>query len=513
MQTPAHSQNTASSCLEPARSFPWYFYPSVITLVLTVILVVWPWFFRWQRVVLMTDFLLFVLTVLLVYGVAYLRTKAHLRESWRQVFRRPVALGASVVLGLYLLITVFDSIHFRKPLETLAGQTEQHYSNEVLSLVDLVLEPLRRQQEKTYSAPFASQLFQKEQTIRSDGSKVRDYPPLKFGGQHLRPGQAVVSDVVLKALVGTFIGLGVWGLVVIVVMMLGARGNFGKALVNWRTVWQGRTYLPWRSALLTSLVLLIFLCITYYLSFYYHVFGTDKIGQDTLYQSFKSIRTGVLIGTLTTLVMLPFALVLGVVAGYFRGWVDDLIQYLYTTLNSIPGVLLIAAAVLNMDVYITNNEALFKLTADRGDIKLLALCAILGITSWTGLCRLLRGESLKMRELEFIQAARAFGASHSSIIRRHILPNVMHIVMIVVVLDFSGLVLAEAVLSYIGIGVDSSIHSWGNMINGARLEMAREPMVWWSLIAALVFMFTLVLAANLFADAVRDAFDPKLRKG
>ncbi len=114
--------------------------------------------------------------------------------------------------------------------------------------------------------------------------------------------------------------------------------------------------------------------------------------------------------------------------------------------------------------------------------------------------------------MDYIQAARALGVGNVRIMMRHLFPNVMHIVLITVVLDFSGLVLAEAVLSYVGIGVDPSMDSWGNMINSARLEMAREPMVWWSLAAAFVFMFGLVLAANLFSDAVRDAFDPRLRK-
>ena len=118
---------------------------------------------------------------------------------------------------------------------------------------------------------------------------------------------------------------------------------------------------------------------------------------------------------------------------------------------------------------------------------------------------------MKLREIDYVQAAQAFGVSHFRIIMRHLLPNVMHIVMISIVLDFSGLVLAEAVLSYINIGVDPSMHSWGNMINSARLEMARDPVVWWSLAAAFVFMFVLVLAANLLSDAVRDAFDPRLR--
>jgi len=144
-------------------------------------------------------------------------------------------------------------------------------------------------------------------------------------------------------------------------------------------------------------------------------------------------------------------------------------------------------------------------------MRLLFLSIILGVTSWTGLCRLLRGETLKLSQIEFIQAAQAFGVSSLRIITRHILPNVMHIVLITVVLDFSGLVLAEAVLSYVSIGVDPTTISWGNMINSARLELAREPIVWWSLAAAFLFMFALVLSANLFSDVVRDAFDPRLR--
>jgi len=203
---------------------------------------------------------------------------------------------------------------------------------------------------------------------------------------------------------------------------------------------------------------------------------------------------------------------LGIMAGYYRGWVDDIIQYLYTTLNSIPGVLLIAAAILSIDVLIQNHPHFFQTVYARSDARLLALCAVLGLTNWTGLCRLLRGETLKLRELDYIQAATAFGVSNMKIITRHILPNVMHIVLIILVLDFSGLVLAESVLSYIGVGVDPSTISWGNMINNARMELARDPVVWWSLFAAFIMMSLLVLAANLFADAVRDAFDPRLNQ-
>jgi peptide/nickel transport system permease protein len=214
----------------------------------------------------------------------------------------------------------------------------------------------------------------------------------------------------------------------------------------------------------------------------------------------------------TTLVTLPLALLLGIAAGYLRGWVDDLVQYIYTVLSSIPSVLLIAAAVLMMQVTIDNHPQWFDTSAARADLRLVFLCLILGVTSWTGLCRLLRGETLKLREQEYIQAAQAFGVSSFRILTRHIVPNVMHIVLISLVMDFSGLVLAEAVLSYVGVGVDPSMISFGTMINGARLEMGREPMVWWALAAAFGFMLVLVLAANLFADVVRDAFDPRLSR-
>jgi len=276
---------------------------------------------------------------------------------------------------------------------------------------------------------------------------------------------------------------------------------------------RGRTEVPWRPMLLTLGAILAVAVPLVFLSTRYHVLGTDKVGQDVLYQSLKSIRTGLVIGTLTTLVMLPFALLLGTMAGYFRGWVDDVITYIYTTLNSIPGVLLIASAVLISQVWMDGHPDMFETVSQRADLRLLFLCLILGITTWTGLCRLLRGEALKLREMDYVQAARAFGVSDWRILTQHLMPNVMHIVLITVVMDFSGLVLAEAILSYVGVGVDPSMISFGTMINNARLELAREPMVWWSLASAFVFMFVLVLSANLFADSVRDAFDPRLRTG
>jgi peptide/nickel transport system permease protein len=266
---------------------------------------------------------------------------------------------------------------------------------------------------------------------------------------------------------------------------------------------------PWYASWAVQLAVIALGTWAVVISRYYHILGTDLGGVDVLYQSLKGIRTGVLLGTLATLIMLPIAITLGVMAGYFKGWVDDLVQYLYTTLSSIPGILLIAASVLLFQVYIDLNPDFFSIGMEKADARFIALCFILGVTSWSSLCRLIRAETLKISQLGYVQAAHAFGVSHARILGRHILPNVVHIILITFVLDFSALVLAEAVLSYIGVGIDPSMGSWGNMINGARSELSRQPPVWWTLSGAFFFMFVLVLAANLFSDLVRDAFDPR----
>lgn len=465
-----------------------------------------------KPVFLWTDTLLYVLVAAVAVLVWYVRRHEHLRAPWREVFRNRMGVAAMVVLAAYVSVGLLDSVHFRLPLASATGG--ERYSGQVLSLLDLVLTPLRTHQEETYSAPLATRLYSKETVRLPDGRDVRIYPRLRFGGAQLRdPARDWLPDIERTVLRGVGFALLVWGALAAAVILVLARRHRWAPRAALRRVLTGRTEYPVHVALYTAGALILFASVTGHLAVHYHVFGTDKVGQDVFYETLKSIRTGLVIGTLTTLVMLPLAIVLGITAGYFRSWVDDVIQYVYTTLNSIPGVLLIAAAILMLEVYMANHPGDFRTVIARADLRLLFLCIILGITSWTGLCRLLRGEALKLRELDYVQAAQAFGVGHTKILARHILPNVMHIVLITVVLDFSGLVLAEAVLTYVGVGVDPTTYSWGNMINGARLELARDPVVWWSLVAAFLFMFGLVLSANLFADAVRDAFDPRAGGG
>ena len=421
---------------------------------------------------------LIISVILIIRGLR----KEHIRRAFLTIFKNPIAVSATIVLLFFLAIAVLDSIHSSTPA----------------SLLDGILAPLGEQYEKTYSAPLALTLYSSE-TVLVDGHAEQTHPRLIYPPASIKNEADkwhLITAVIGKA---TFIS----ALFVIccwigVVVWRRCMYNVNQLSISHRGV----------SALITLFICSVIALGSYWLSRDLHILGTGKIGQDVFYYAVKSIRTGLVIGMLTTLFMMPLALLLGIAAGYFGGIIDDVIQYIYTTLSSIPGVLLITASVLSMQTYIANHPQQFKTLAESADARLLALCIILGVTSWTSLCRLLRAEALKLREIDFVLAAKALGSSSFKIICKHLLPNVMHIVLITLVLDFSFLVLAEAVLSYVGVGVSPMTISWGNMINAARLELAREPIVWWPMIAAFIFMFTLVLASNLLADAVRDAFDP-----
>ncbi len=450
-----------------------------------------------ELAMLLSDWLIWGLFIVALVAVLYMRRYPHMREPWYQVLRNKLGVSSLVVLCCFAAIGLLDSIHLR------VSYPQQQYSvAQTKSVLDLMMSPLGSHDEKTYSAPFSLHLYGKEAGV---------YPRLKYAGQSLKNPSDKGKDIVWRICRGALIAVVSFVVIACLLMLFLSRKNKTSFKECAYGMLSDKTKTAWREIFITFFVLWLFFILAWSLSSAYHIFGTDKVGKDVFYEVVKSIRTGLLIGTLTTIFMLPFALLLGMLAGYFRGWVDDIIQYLYTTMSSIPGVLLISAAILVMQVYISNHPTLFPTLMQRADARLLALCFILGITGWAGLCRLLRGETLKLREMEFVQASRALGVKRFTILLRHIMPNVMHIVLITIVLDFSGLVLAEAVLSYVGVGVDPTTNSWGNIINSSRLELAREPVVWWPLLAALLFMFVLVLAANLFSDSVRDALDPRVK--
>jgi peptide/nickel transport system permease protein len=473
-----------------------------------------------KPVYLWTDVVMWLMVGALLIYIRHVRRDASLRGTWRRVFTTPAAMASSVVLGVMLLSTLVDSVHFRRGLPERAGATLA-YDTRTESLLDLALQPLIQGRENSYSRPLATLGFAKETVPPKAGDKPvldaqgipalpkRAYPRLKHGGASLADPQAdVLNDIARRVALGLLGGLAVSALLALALRRVqGSRADRAAAA-------DGTTSpLAWRAAWITASIWAVLIGVGIALAGLdgYHVLGTDRTGNDVLYMAIKSVRTAFVIGSIATIATLPLALFFGITAGYLKGWVDDVIQYLYTVLSSVPNILLIAACVLMVQVFLDKHPELFETGLERADIKIFLLCVILGLTGWAGLCRLLRAETLKLRELEYVQAATAFGVGPWRIMRRHILPNVMHLVLITTVLEFSSLILYEAVLSYVGVGVDPSMNSFGGLINQARAEMVRDPVVWWSFAAAFVFMVTLVLSANLLADAVRDAFDPRAR--
>jgi len=465
-------------------------------------------------VFLWTDIALYALAAAAIFYVWRIRHQPNAKTTWLKVLRDPAALSAAAILLAFVAVAALDSVHFRRVLANAPdarADAPVYYGTRTESLLDLALARQIEMREISWSAPLAARSYAKESVEKTDGDVKREYPRLAYGGAHLQDAErdwaGDVAARTFKGLLGGLVAFSACALLAGVVL----RRSHGGVSAALRDIARGQTDLPVRALMGTLLVICLLCGPVIALMDWYHVFGTDRTGNDVLYQALKSVRTAFVIGTLATIATLPFAIVLGILAGYFKGWVDELIQYVYTTLTSVPSVLLIAACVLMMQVFLDKHPEMFETGAERSDVKVFLLCVILGLTGWATLCRLVRGETLKLRELDYVQAATAFGVSSGRIMARHILPNVMHLVLITTVLSFSDLILFEAVLTYVGVGVDPSMNSFGGMINLARSEMSRDPVVWWSFAAAFAFMVLLVLAANLFADGVRDAFDPRSR--
>lgn len=466
-----------------------------------------------KLVILWTDYVVYALLICAFIYVWHVRRQPNLQATWKKVFREPASLCAAIVLGLCLLIATLDSLHFRRLLPPAPGATQSvtAYSTRTESLLDIVLQRQFDMREKEWSSPLSYHGWRKESNAFSEKADA-DYPRLKFGAAHLQnPLEQRAGDLFAKGAMGVLGGLLLLAAFSWIIISEHAHHTRVSYRESWREIWSNTAEYPIKAALVTLAIICILGGLIAGWKDFYHVFGTDQTGNDVFYQAVKSLRTAFVIGTLSTLATLPVAVLLGIVAGYFKGWVDDVIQYLYTTLTAVPNVLLIAACVLMVQVFIDKNPQLFDTGLERADLKLFLLCVVLGLTGWATLCRLLRAETMKLRELEYVQAAKSFGVPDWKVMSRHIFPNVVHLILITIVLDFSALILYEAVLSYVGVGVDPSMNSFGGMINLARSEMSRDPVVWWSFTSAFLFMVGLVLAANLFSDGVRDAFDPRSR--
>lgn len=277
-------------------------------------------------VLLWSDTLIFILVIALSMFFYKLRQDPLTRERWGQVFSSRLGMVAFTVIITYVGVALLDSLHFRRALETPEGmQTEEvFYDNKVTSVFDLMTRGMGERFERTYSAPFALKSFEKKNMKDEQGRDTRDFAPLKYAGLDLSHPSEKWPDILAKSIVPLALGLLLSGL-----------------LIGLQWLFLRRGALPWQASWITQAVIVCSAVWLVDISKHYHVLGTDKGGTDVLFQSLKGIRTAVLLGTLATLVMLPIAVTLGIMAGYFKGWVDDVVQYLYTTLSSIPGILLI----------------------------------------------------------------------------------------------------------------------------------------------------------------------------
>ena len=221
-----------------------------------------------------------------------------------------------------------------------------------------------------------------------------------------------------------------------------------------------------------------------------HWMGTDGLGRDVMARLVQGVRIAYKVGIITSLIAIPIGVFLGCLAGFFGGKVDDFIVWLYSTFASMPGLLFILAIAM--------------VVPDNG---LLGIYLGIGLTTWVGLCRLVRGEVLKHKEQTYVQAAKALGLGSGRIMFKHILPNIMHVIIVTFTLRFPAAVGTEVIMSYLGIGVQGE-PSWGLMIDSARMRLWQG--MWWEMTFVTLALFLLVLAFNLLGDALRDALDPRL---
>ncbi|MFC5453350.1 ABC transporter permease [Prosthecobacter fluviatilis] len=228
-----------------------------------------------------------------------------------------------------------------------------------------------------------------------------------------------------------------------------------------------------------------------------HWFGTDRLGRSVALKTWLGARLSVIISCGGAAIAVGTGLLLGMLAGWRRGWVDALVIWLCTTLSTVPRLLLLLALSL-----LLREQSIFGVSLHGAPAMLLAL----GLTGWVGVCQVVRAEMIKLGSLPFILAARALGASSFGIARRHALPHLTHLILVEFGLRVAGFIGAEVSLSFLGLGpVDQP--SWGTMLEEARIETGQH--VWWQMTASFAAVLLFSTAVHEVSDALRDVLDPR----
>lgn len=241
-----------------------------------------------------------------------------------------------------------------------------------------------------------------------------------------------------------------------------------------------------------------------------HWFGTDYQGRDVFARAVAGSATAVKVGVIASLIAVVIGTVLGLIAGFFGGKFDDAVVWVYSTFAAMPTLLFILAFALlvNRNFMSPGVSQVVGVIGKmlRAEPGMLAIYFAIGLTGWVTLCRVVRAETMKLKNLPYVAAALVCGQRPLVIMFKHLLPNVMHLVIIYFTLTFASAIMSEVIVSYLGVGVQNA-PSWGVMISDGQDRLWRG--VWWEVAAATLLMFLLVLALNILGDHLRDKLDPR----